>query len=78
VSEATTILNRVQRGDPQAAEQWLTLVYDDLRRLAASKLAREAPGQTLQGTALVHKAWLRIAGSDAKVWDGRRHFFTAA
>ena len=78
MSEATSILNRVQLGDPQAAAELLPLVYGELRKLAAHKLAREQPGQTLQATALVHEAWLRIAGSDATVWDGRRHFFAAA
>ena len=78
VREVKRILTALERGEPEAAEQLLPLVYDDLRRLAASKLAREAAGQTLQATALVHEAWLRIAGSDAKVWEGRRHFFAAA
>jgi RNA polymerase sigma factor (TIGR02999 family) len=78
VSEATSILNRVQHGDPQAAGELLPLVYEELRKRAAHKLAQEAPGQTLHPTALVHEAWLRIAGSDATVWDGRRHFFAAA
>jgi len=78
MSEVTCVLNRVQRGEAQAAEELLPLVYDDLRRLAAQRMAREPPGQTLQATALVHEAWLRVAGSDAKIWEGRRHFFAAA
>jgi RNA polymerase sigma factor (TIGR02999 family) len=78
MSDVTCILERVQRGEAQAAEELLPLVYDDLRRLAAYRMAQEAPGQTLQATALVHEAWLRVAGSDARVWAGRRHFFAAA
>jgi RNA polymerase sigma factor (TIGR02999 family) len=78
VSEATNVLNRVQHGDPQASGDLLPLVYEELRKLAAHKLAQELPGQTLQPTALVHEAWLRIAGSDATLWEGRRHFFAAA
>jgi RNA polymerase sigma factor (TIGR02999 family) len=78
MNEATRILMALARSEPGAAEQLLPLVYDDLRRLAAHRMASERPGQTLQPTALVHEAWLRIAGSDAKVWEGRRHFFAAA
>jgi RNA polymerase sigma factor (TIGR02999 family) len=78
MSEITRILEAVQQGDPKAAEDLLPLVYNDLRKLAAHKIAQEVPGQTLQATALVHEAWLRIAGSDAKAWEGRRHFFGAA
>ncbi len=78
MSEVTRILEAVQQGDPKAGEELLPLVYDELRKLAAHKLAAEAPGQTLQATALVHEAWLRIRGSDAKTWAGRRHFFGAA
>jgi RNA polymerase sigma factor (TIGR02999 family) len=66
------------RNEPQSAQDLLPLVYTELRRLAAHKLAGEAAGQTLQATALVHEAWLRISGSKAPVWDGRRHFFAAA
>jgi RNA polymerase sigma factor (TIGR02999 family) len=78
VSELTQILTGLKDDDPRAAEQLLPLVYDELRKLAAQKLARERPGQTLQATALVHEAWLRIAGSDQHTWNGRAHFFGAA
>lgn len=78
MSEVTRVLQLLEHGESQAAEALLPLVYEELRRLAASKLAGEAPGQTLQATALVHEAWLRIAGSEATVWDGRRHFLAAA
>jgi RNA polymerase sigma factor (TIGR02999 family) len=79
MSELTRILEEIQQGDPHAAEQLLPLVYDELRRLAAEKLAGERPGQTLQATALVHEAYLRLVGADPKTpWDGRRHFFAAA
>ncbi len=78
MSEVTRVLQQLEHGESQAAEALLPLVYEELRRLAAGKLAREAPGQTLQATALVHEAWLRIAGSNATVWEGRRHFFAAA
>jgi RNA polymerase sigma factor (TIGR02999 family) len=78
VSDVTRILNRAQQGDPKSAEELLPLVYDELRRLAAHKMANEAAGQTLQPTALVHEAWLRIAGADQQTWQGRRHFFAAA
>src|SRR5205807_1758243 len=72
-------LNAIEQGDPHAAGQLLPLVYDELRRLAAHHLAREAPGQTLQPTALVHEAYLRLVGRDAdQPWDGRGHFFAAA
>jgi RNA polymerase sigma factor (TIGR02999 family) len=73
----TQILDAVGAGDEQAAEKLLSLVYDELRRLAAAKMAKEAPGQTLQPTALVHEAWLRLAGSD-QTWQNRAHFFSAA
>ena len=73
MSEVTRILDSMAQGDPRAAEELLPLVYDELRKLAAYKMAAEPPGQTLQATALVHEAWLRIAGGDAKAWDGRRH-----
>jgi RNA polymerase sigma factor (TIGR02999 family) len=79
MSEVTSILNAIQGGDPHAAAQLLPLVYDDLRRLAAHRLAHEAPGQTLQPTALVHEAYLRLVGTEAEAnWEGRVHFFAAA
>jgi RNA polymerase sigma factor (TIGR02999 family) len=78
VSDATRILERAQAGDPHAADQLLPLVYDELRKLAAHKLAQEAPGQTLQPTALVHEAWLRLVGSGEEYWGNRAHFFAAA
>jgi RNA polymerase sigma factor (TIGR02999 family) len=78
MSEVTRILDAVQQGDPKAAEDLLPLVYNELHKLAVSRMAREVPGQTLQPTALVHEAWLRIAGSNAHAWEGRRHFFAAA
>jgi RNA polymerase sigma factor (TIGR02999 family) len=78
VSEVTHILERAQAGDPQAAGELLPLVYDELRKLAAAKMAGELPGQTLQPTALVHEAFLRLVGSDNQKWNGRAHFFGAA
>jgi RNA polymerase sigma factor (TIGR02999 family) len=78
MSDATVMLAAVERGDPNAAEQLLVLVYDDLRRLAAFKIARESPGQTLQPTALVHEAWMRLAGSENVSFANRAHFFYAA
>src|SRR5213594_5124687 len=79
MTEVTRILERVEDGDAKAAEQLLPLVYDQLRQLAAHKMANEAPGHTLQPTALVHEAWLRLAGSDApQRWNSRGHFFSAA
>lgn len=78
VSEVTQILDRVQQGDPKAAEELLPLVYDELRRLAAHRMAKEIPGQTLQPTALVHEAWLRLAGNAAPQFQNRGHFFAAA
>jgi RNA polymerase sigma factor (TIGR02999 family) len=75
----TRLLNAIEHGDPHAAEQLLPLVYDELRKLAARKLAQEKPGQTLQATALVHEAYLRLVGGEqSRDWDGRRHFFAAA
>ena len=74
----TQILEAVGAGDPQAAEKLLPLVYEELRKLAALKMAHEAAGQTLQPTALVHEAWLRLAGSRHQAWNSRRHFFFAA
>ena len=79
MADITRILNAIEQGDPHAAEQLLPLVYDELRRLAAQKLAREKPGQTLQATALVHEAYLRLVGVDkARQWNSRGHFFAAA
>jgi RNA polymerase sigma factor (TIGR02999 family) len=79
MSEVTRILATIEHGDRQAAAQLLPLVYDELRRLAAQKLAREAPGQTLQATALVHEAYLRLVGAEhEQQWDSRGHFFVAA
>ncbi len=76
------MLDQVQQGDPKAAEGLLPLVYDELRRLAAQKLSHERPGQTLQATALVHEAWLRLTGAEGEgaqpKWKGQRHFFAAA
>ena len=78
MSELTVILQRLDAGDPHAADELLPLVYEELRKLAAQKLAREGPGQTLQATALVHEAWLRLGGDDQPAWDNRGHFFAAA
>src|SRR5262245_10006501 len=79
MSEVTQILSAIERGDPHAAEQLLPLVYEELRKLAARRLAGEGPGHTLQPTALVHEAYLRLVGGDpGRAWDGRGHFFAAA
>jgi RNA polymerase sigma factor (TIGR02999 family) len=79
MTDLTRILSAIEQGDPDAAEQLLPLVYDELRKLAAAKLAREKPGQTLQATALVHEAFLRLVGKQAEDhWDHRGHFFAAA
>jgi RNA polymerase sigma factor (TIGR02999 family) len=85
MSEVTQILSAIEQGDPRAAEQLLPLVYDELRKLAAAKLAQEKPGQTLQATALVHEAYLRLVGHQAPGadqpapgWNSRGHFFAAA
>jgi RNA polymerase sigma factor (TIGR02999 family) len=79
MSEVTRILSAIEQGDPQAASQLLPLVYDELRKLAAYKMAQEAAGQTLQPTALVHEAYLRLVGQEhEQVWDSRGHFFAAA
>jgi RNA polymerase sigma factor (TIGR02999 family) len=78
MSEATSILEALGQGDPRAADKLLPLVYQELRQLAAHKMAQEKPGHTLQPTALVHEAWLRIVGNENKAWDGRAHFFGAA
>ena len=77
MSEVTRILGSIAQGDPKAAEDLLPLVYNELRRLAAQKLAREDPGQTLQATALVHEAWLRLAGTTPQTWESKAHFFGA-
>jgi RNA polymerase sigma factor (TIGR02999 family) len=79
MAEVTRILDAIEHGDPHAAEQLLPLVYDALRRLAAEKIAQEGPGQTLQATALVHEAYLRLVDREkARHWNGRGHFFAAA
>src|SRR4051794_10928838 len=79
MSEVTRILGRIEQGDPHAADQLLPLVYDELRQLASQKLAREKPGQTLQATALVHEAYLRLVDVDqAQRWNSCGHFFAAA
>src|SRR5919202_5875976 len=79
MSEVTRILSAIDQGDPQAAEQLLPLVYDELRKLAAGRLAQEKPGQTLQATALVHEAYLRLVDVErAQHWNSRGHFFAAA
>jgi RNA polymerase sigma factor (TIGR02999 family) len=79
MSEVTRILSAIDQGDPHAAEQLLPLVYEELRKLAAAKLAHEKPGQTLQATALVHEAYLRLVDAEqAQHWDSRGHFFAAA
>jgi RNA polymerase sigma factor (TIGR02999 family) len=76
--QLTEVIEAAGAGDAQAAEQLLPLVYDELRRLAAAKMAQERPGQTLQATALVHEAWLRLTQSSQQQWRGRDHFFSAA
>ena len=78
MNDVTQILSAIEQGDPRAAEQLLPLVYEELRRLAARKLAREKPGQTLQATALVHEAYLRLVDDQARRWESRGHFFAAA
>jgi RNA polymerase sigma factor (TIGR02999 family) len=82
MNEVTRILSAIDQGDPHAAEQLLPLVYEELRQLAAQKMAQEQPGQTLEATALVHEAYLRLvsapAGDAGKEWQGRAHFFAAA
>ncbi len=77
MSDVTQVLSAVERGE-RRAEELLPLVYDELRRLAAARLAQELPGQTLQATALVHEAWLRLTAAEQPGWEGRRHFFSAA
>src|SRR6201993_1563617 len=79
MTEVTRILDAIEQGDPHAANELLPLVYDELRRLAAQHLAREAPGQTLEATALVHEAYLRLVDVEkAQHWNSRGHFFAAA
>ncbi len=84
MSDVTSILSAIEQGGPDAASQLLPLIYDELRKLAAQKLAREQPGQTLSATALVHEAYLRLVarprveGGEEPAWDSRRHFFSAA
>jgi RNA polymerase sigma factor (TIGR02999 family) len=79
MTDVTRILSAIEHGDPSAADQLLPLVYDELRKLAAAKLAQEKPGQTLQATALVHEAYLRLVDSEkAQQWNSRGHFFAAA
>ena len=78
MSDVTRILNAIEQGNAKAANELLPLVYEELRLLAAQKMSRESPGQTLQATALVHEAYIRLVGSEARNWRGRTHFFTAA
>jgi RNA polymerase sigma factor (TIGR02999 family) len=78
MNDVTRLLEAIDHGDPKAAEQLLPLVYDELRGLAARKMARESEGHTLQPTALVHEAWLRLAGDEDRKWNDRTHFFAAA
>jgi len=78
MSDVTRILNAIERGDAKATDELLPLVYEELRLLAGQKLSHEPPGQTLQATALVHEAYLRLVGSEPQGWDSRGHFFAAA
>jgi RNA polymerase sigma factor (TIGR02999 family) len=78
VTDVTRILNAIERGDARATDELLPLVYEELRLLAAQKLSHEAPGQTLQATALVHEAYLRLVGDEPRSWENRGHFFAAA
>lgn len=78
MNEVTHILEAIQHGDARAADELLPLVYEELRKLAAHRMAQEAPGQTLQPTALVHEAWLRLVGKETRHWENRAHFFAAA
>lgn len=78
MSDVTRILDRAQQGDPRAAEELLRLVYDQLRRLATHRLAGEPRQYTLQPTALVHEAWLKVSGGDQRQWNGQEHFFATA
>jgi len=78
MANVTQILNAIEQGDAQAADKLLPLIYEELRVLAAQKLSHELPGQTLQATALVHEAYIRLVGEEARNWDSRGHFFAAA
>jgi RNA polymerase sigma factor (TIGR02999 family) len=78
MSDVTRILQRIDEGSANAAAELLPLIYDELRKLAAVRIAHEAPGQTLQATALVHEAWMKLAGSERQQWRGKAHFFGAA
>ncbi len=78
MSDVTRVIAAIQRGDPKAAEELLPLVYEELRKLAAVRMSNEAAGQTLQPTALVHEAWLRLVGDGDQKWDNKGHFFAAA
>ena len=78
MSDVTVLLNSVEQGDSKAADELITIVYDELRRLAAAKMARQAPGQTLQPTALVHEAWIRLVGAKNQTFKNSTHFFSAA
>jgi RNA polymerase sigma factor (TIGR02999 family) len=78
MGDATLLLNAIEEGDENAADKLLNLVYEELRKLAASKMAQEAAGQTLQATALVHEAWLRLVGANSPKFENRAHFFSAA
>src|SRR5262245_45813032 len=78
MSDITRMLDRVEAGEPAAREELLAQVYDELRQLAAAKLAQQSPGQTLQATALVHEAWLRLESGQRQHWESRRHYFCAA
>ncbi|MHC4677199.1 MAG: sigma-70 family RNA polymerase sigma factor [Planctomycetota bacterium] len=78
MSDVTRILNAIEQGDAKAADKLLPLIYDELRRLAAQKMSQEPPGQTLQATALVHEAYIRLVGEEAQDWKSRSHFFRAA
>jgi RNA polymerase sigma factor (TIGR02999 family) len=78
MTDVTRILNAIEQGDAKAADELLPLIYEELRRLAAQKMSHEPPGQTLQATALVHEAYLRLVGNEAQKWENRRHFFNAA
>jgi len=78
MSDVTRILTAIEQGDAEEADKLLPLVYEELRRLAAQKMSRESPGQTLQATALVHEAYIRLVGSEAQNWSGRTNFFSAA
>ena len=78
MTDVTRILNAIEQGETKAADELLPLVYDELRLLAARKLSQELPGQTLQGTALVHEAYIRLVGDEPTCWDNRGHFFAAA